>query len=141
MTETRMKTVKAKKAGSCQFILCWLLSLVVPLAAGSEVEDMMRQVIAEPHNQQVEMVRVSFAPNESSVPHRHNAHVFVYMLEGEIEMQLEGGEKLRLKPGETFYEAPDDVHVVTRNTSGKEPAVFLVFFVQEAGKSNFVPIE
>lgn len=86
------------------------------------------------------MLTVSYAPGEFSAPHRHDAHTFVYVLEGEIEMQVEGGELKRLRPGDTFYENPTDVHAVSRNVSDTAPAKFLVFFIKKPGAPVSVPV-
>src|SRR5262245_36310660 len=64
------------------------------------------------------IITVEHAPGGSTVIHRHNAHAFVYVLEGSVVEQLKGGQQVTLTPGQTFYEGPDDVHVVDRNTSG-----------------------
>ena len=73
--------------------------------------------------------------------HRHNAHVFVYVLEGSVVMQLKGGEPVTLKPGQTFYEGPDDVHLVDRNASTTEPAKFLVLLIKNKGAPALVPAQ
>ena len=78
-------------------------------------------------------LEVTLAPGHSSPPHRHNAHTFVYVLEGNVEMQVEGGELQRLGPGGTFYESPDDIHSVSRNPSDTEPARILVVFIKKKG--------
>src|SRR5205807_8614846 len=73
-------------------------------------------------------------PLGSSDPiHRHNAHGFIYVLEGSIVMQVRGGKEVTLTPGQTFYEGPEDVHVVGRNASQTKPAKFVVFFVKDKG--------
>ena len=87
------------------------------------------------------MLTVEYAPGESSPIHRHNAHVFVYVLEGAVIMQVKGGKEVRLTPGQTFYESPSDVHVVSRNASATEPAKFLVFVVKDVGAPILVPGE
>ena len=71
--------------------------------------------------------------------HRHNANVFVYVLEGAIVMQVKGGKEVTLTPGQTFYEGPDDIHVVSRNASKTQPAKFVVFFVKDKGAPAVVP--
>ena len=91
-------------------------------------------------NQEMRIVTVDLAPGQSSPPHRHNAHVFVYVLEGTIEMQVEGGVLTRLEPGETFYESPDNIHVVSRNASTSEPAKFLVHMLKTVGAPASVPV-
>ena len=82
---------------------------------------------------------VEYAPGASDPVHRHDAHVFVYVLEGAVVMQVKGGQEVRLAPGQTFYESPDDVHVVGRNASTTERAKFLAFFVKDAGAPVLVP--
>ena len=77
------------------------------------------------------MVTVEYAPGASSAEHRHNAHTFVYVLEGSVTMQVKGGKEVTLGPGQTFYESPEDVHTVSKNASSTKPAKFLVFFVKE----------
>ena len=71
--------------------------------------------------------------------HRHNAYVFVYVLEGSIVMQVKGGPQLTLGPGQTFYESPEDIHVVGRNVSNTKPAKFLVFTVKDKGSPVVLP--
>ena len=85
------------------------------------------------------MVTVEYAPGGSSAEHRHNAHTFVYVLEGSIVMQVKGGKEVTLGPGQTFYEAREDVHTVSRNASATKPAKFVVFFVKEKGAPTTVP--
>src|SRR5579884_3294488 len=68
------------------------------------------------------MATVEYAPGESSASHRHNAHVFVYVLEGSVVMQVKGGKEVTLNPGDTFYESPGDIHAVSRNASQAKPA-------------------
>jgi len=87
------------------------------------------------------MITVEYAPGGSDPIHRHDAHAFIYVLEGSIVMQLKGGKQVTLKPGQTFYEGPDDVHIVGRNTSSTEPAKFLVFFVKNKGAPILTPVK
>ena len=85
------------------------------------------------------MITVEYPPGGSSAAHRHNAHTFVYVLEGTVVMQVKGGQEVTLGPGQTFYESPEDVHSVSRNASGTKPAKLLVFFVKEKGAPLTVP--
>jgi len=85
------------------------------------------------------MITVEYPPGGSDPIHRHNAHAFVYVLEGSIVMQVRGGKEVTLTPGQTFYEAPSDVHVVGRNASQTKPAKFLVFLVKDKGAPVLVP--
>jgi len=73
--------------------------------------------------------------------HRHDAHAFVYVLEGSVVMQVKGAEPVTLHPGQTFYEGPNDVHLVGRNASKTEPAKFLVVFVKNKGAPIMTPVE
>ena len=86
------------------------------------------------------MLTVEYPPGSSDPIHRHNAHAFVYVLEGSIVMQVRGGKETTLTPGQTFYEGPVDVHVVGRNASQTKPAKFLVFLVKDKGAPVQVPV-
>ena len=85
------------------------------------------------------MVIVDYPPGVSSAAHRHNAHTFVFVLEGSVVMQVEGEERVVLSPGQIFYETPEDIHVVSMNASTTEPAKILVFFVKHQGAPVTVP--
>lgn len=86
------------------------------------------------------MITVEYAPGAKSTAHRHNASVFVYVLEGHIRMQVKAGKTVTLGPGETFYESPSDIHSVSENASTTEAAKFLVFFVKDKGAPASVPV-
>ena len=79
------------------------------------------------------MLTVEMAPGQASKPHRHDANVFVYVLQGTLIMQVKGGPSVTLHPGDTYYENPGDVHTVSQNASKTEPAKFLVFIVKDKG--------
>ncbi|HYL82660.1 MAG TPA: cupin domain-containing protein [Candidatus Angelobacter sp.] len=79
------------------------------------------------------MITVEYPPGSSDPVHRHNAYGFIYVLEGSVVMQVKGGKETTLTPGQTFYEGPDDVHLVGRNASQTKPAKFLVFLVKDKG--------
>jgi quercetin dioxygenase-like cupin family protein len=85
------------------------------------------------------MIIVEYPPGSSDPIHRHNAHAFIYVLEGAIVMQVRGGKEATLTPGQTFYEGRDDVHIVGRNASQTKPAKFVVFFVKDKGAPVLVP--
>jgi quercetin dioxygenase-like cupin family protein len=87
------------------------------------------------------MITVEYPPGSSDPIHRHNAHAFVYMLEGTIVMQVRGDKEVTLTLGQTFYEGPDDVHVVGRNASQTKPAKFVVFLVKDKGAPVLVPAQ
>jgi quercetin dioxygenase-like cupin family protein len=87
------------------------------------------------------MLTVAYPPGGADPIHRHNAHAFVYVLEGSIVMQLQGGKETTLTPGQTFYEGPDDVHVIGRNASQTKPAKFVVLLVKDKGAPALVPVK
>lgn len=94
-----------------------------------------------PENQEMLILEVDLEPGQSSAPHRHTAHVFVYVLEGKVNMQVAGGEMVTLSPGETFYENPENIHTVSANASDTETAKFLVHMLRTAGTPVSVPVE
>jgi len=87
------------------------------------------------------MITVVYPPGSSDPVHRHNAHAFVYVLEGSIVMQVKGGKEITLNPGQTFYEGPNDIHAVGRNASATKPAKFVVFLVKDKGAPVLVPVK
>jgi quercetin dioxygenase-like cupin family protein len=89
---------------------------------------------------EVLMITVEYPPGSSDPIHRHNAHAFVYVLEGSIIMQVKGGKQVRLTPGQTFYEGPADVHVVGRNASRTKPAKFVVFLIKDKRAPVVTPV-
>ncbi len=104
-----------------------------PPPAASVVNLMTRELISGP-DKEVVMLTVTYPAAGASLPHRHDAQVFVYVLEGELKMQVRGSAPVTLRPGQTFYEAPDDVHVVSANTSETEPAKILVVMIKDKSK-------
>lgn len=87
------------------------------------------------------MINVEYPPGGSDPIHRHNAHAFVYVLEGSIVMQVKGGKQVTLTPGQTFYEGPDDEHLVGRNVSSTKPARFVVFLVKDKNAPVLIPVK
>jgi quercetin dioxygenase-like cupin family protein len=79
------------------------------------------------------VITVEYPPGGADPVHRHNAHGFIYVLEGSVVMQVKGGKEVTLTPGQTFYEGPDDIHTVGRNASSTKPAKFLVVLIKEKG--------
>src|SRR5262245_13800722 len=108
-------------------------------AQDAKITPLLAKELAEMPGKEASMVTVEYAPGGRSAVHRHNAHVFVYVLEGTVVMQLKGGAEVTLGPGQTFYESPEDVHTVSRNASTTERAKFLVFFVKQKGAPTTVP--
>jgi quercetin dioxygenase-like cupin family protein len=101
--------------------------------AAAAVKQLMTQELLGIAGKEVLMSTVTYPPGGSSPPHRHDAQVFVYVLAGELTMQVQGGPKVTLKPGDTFYESPTDVHSVSANASQTSPATFLVFIIKDKG--------
>jgi len=109
------------------------------LAQEAKVTQLLSKDLKESPGKEGLMINVEYPPGSSDPIHRHNAHAFVYVLEGSIVMQVRGGKQVTLTPGQTFYEGPDDVHVVGRNASQTKPAKFVVFFVKDKGAPILVP--
>ena len=120
-----------------------LLCLMTGTAMAQEpkVTPLMSKDLAEYPGKEVLMITVEHVPGGSNAIHRHNAHAFVYVLEGSVVMQLKGGEQVTLTPGQTFYEGPDDVHLVDRNASTTQPAKFLVLLIKNKGAPALVPAQ
>ena len=120
-----------------------LLCLVTSTAMAQEakVTSLMSKALAENPGKEALMITVEYPPSSVDPVHRHNAQAFVYVLEGSIVMQVRGGKEVTLTPGQTFYEGPDDVHVVGRNASATEPAKFLVVLIKDKGAPVLVPAE
>jgi len=136
-----MKTVMtdAKPILMLVFLLTSTLTITSTLVAqeASQPQETITQLtstdLAECSGKEALMYTVDFPPGFSSPVHRHNAHVSVYVLEGSVVMQVKGGKEVTLTPGQTFYEGPNDVHVVSRNASRTKPAKFLVSMVKDKG--------
>ena len=109
------------------------------LAQEAKVTELMSKDLTNLPGKEGLMITVEYPPGSADPIHRHNAHGFIYVLEGSIVMQVRGGKEVTLTPGQTFYEGPDDVHVVGRNASKTKPAKFVVFFVKDKGAPVLVP--
>jgi quercetin dioxygenase-like cupin family protein len=106
---------------------------VTPQAPQATVTPLMSKDLTELPGKEVLMITVDYPPGSIDPIHKHNARAFVYVLEGSIVMQVKGGKEVTLTPGQTFYEGPDDVHVMGRNASSTRPAKFVVFFIKDKG--------
>ena len=109
------------------------------LAQEAKVRELLSKDLTNLPGKEALMLIVEYPPGSKDPIHRHNAHAFIYVLEGSIVMQVKGGKETVLTPGQTFYEGPDDVHVVGRNASQTKPAKFVVFFVKDKGAPVLVP--
>jgi quercetin dioxygenase-like cupin family protein len=117
---------------SLPILLCEIACADGTPAAATAKQLMIKDLVGLA-GKEILMSTVTYPPGGASPPHRHDAQVFVYVLEGELIMQVQGGPKVTLKPGETFYESPTDVHAVSANASQMRPATFLVFIVKDKG--------
>lgn len=105
----------------------------------AQVTALMSKALAEHPGKEAVLITVDYPPGGASPVHRHNAHAFVYVLEGSIVMGVQGGKTVTLKPGQTFYEGPHDIHTISRNASLTEPAKFLVFLLKNSGEPVSMP--
>jgi len=117
-------------------------SLTSPVVAQQpEVAPVMSRELTDIPGKEVLMLTVEYPPGRSDPVHRLDAHGFIYVLEGSVVMQVQGGTEVTLTPGQTFYEGHDDVHVVGRNASTTSPAKFLVLLVKDQGAPTLVPVK
>ena len=107
----------------------------------TKVTSLMSRDLSDIPGKEGDMLIVEYAPGAVDPVHRHDANAFVYVLEGSVVMQVKGGEQVTLQPGQTFYEGPNDIHVVGRNASKTEPAKFLVVFIKNKGAPILTPVE
>ena len=110
-------------------------------APQAKVTSLMSKDLPESPGKEALMIMVEYPPGSSDPVHRHNAHALVYVLDGSIVMQVKGGKQVTLNPGQTFYEGPDDVHVVGRNASSTKPAKFIVVLIKDKSAPVVVPAE
>ena len=106
-----------------------------------DVRSLMSKDLSDYPGKEGMMITVEYPPGGKDPVHRHNAHAFVYVLEGTVVMQVKGGKEVTLKPGETFYEGPNDIHVVGRNASTTQPAKFVVVLLKNKGAPALVPVK
>jgi quercetin dioxygenase-like cupin family protein len=108
-------------------------------AALATVRTLLSKDLADIPGRELSMITVEYPPGSTDPVHTHHAQALVYVLDGSIVMQVRGGAPITLVPGQTFYEGPDDVHIVGRNASQTAPAKFLVFVVKDKGAPILVP--
>ena len=120
------------------FLLAFLMSLALP-PQEAKVTQLFSKDMADFPGKEGVMITVEYPPGSIDPIHRHNAYSFVYVIEGTVIMQVRGGQEVTLGPGQTFYEGPNDVHVVGRNASQTKPAKFVAFFVKDKGAPVLIP--
>ena len=139
---THRRSMRGQYLGVTLLLTVSLCPLSSPLMAQEgKVTPLMSEVLTDIAGKEGLMITVEYAPGGSSPIHRHNAHAFVYVLEGSIVMQVQGGKEVTLTPGQPFHEDPHDVHVVSRNASTTAPAKFLVVLVKDKGAPVVVPVK
>jgi len=109
-------------------------------APHAKVTPLMSKDLTELPGKEAVMVLVEYPPGSQDPVHRHNAQAFVYVMEGSIVMQVKGQKEVALTPGQTFYEGPDDVHLIGRNASSTQPAKFLVLLIKDKGAPVLTPV-
>ena len=130
-----------KRILALSFLAAGALVLTHPLMAQETITPIMTHILAAASGSEVLMYTVDFPPGFSSPTHRHDAQVSVYVLEGSVVMQVKGGKEVTLGPGQSFYENPNDIHVVSRNASTSKPAKFLVFLIHKKGTPLVIPVK
>jgi quercetin dioxygenase-like cupin family protein len=110
-------------------------------AKEATVKPLLTQELPDLPGKEALMLTVEYPPGGSSAAHRHNADVFVYVLEGSVVMQVDGQQPVTLTPGQTFHEKPTDIHRTSANASKTAPAKFLVFIVKDKGKATTTPLD
>ena len=109
-------------------------------APSARVTPLMTQALADYPGKETLMLTVDYPPGAVDPVHRHDAHGFIYVLEGSIVIGVKGGKEVTLTPGQTFYEGPNDVHTVGRNASLTKPAKFLVFLLKNSDQPVLTPV-
>ncbi|NLD69764.1 MAG: cupin domain-containing protein [Limnobacter sp.] len=104
------------------------------------VSERLSKPLADIPGKEVLVLTVEYPPGGGDPIHRHDAHGFIYVLEGEIVMGVRGGKAVTLRRGDTFYEGPDDIHTVGRNASKTERARFLAVLVKNTGAGALIPL-
>ena len=120
------------------FLIAGPLVITSPLMAQETITPLISKGLAGVSGKDVLMYTVDFPAGYSSPVHRHNAQLFLYVLEGSIVTQVKGGKEITLTPGQIYFEDPNDIHTVSRNASSTQPAKFLVFMVKKKGAPPLV---
>ena len=127
------------KSSRFLFVSAFLISGAL-IAQDAQVTPILSKDLADFPGKEGLMITVVYPPGASDPIHRHNAHAFVYVLEGSVVMQVKGGKEVTLTPGQTFYEGPNDIHTVGRNASNTKPAKFIVFLVKDKEAPVLLPV-
>ncbi len=151
LQEFRERGAVPQQAIHTRFIRFWRVAPMMLLSLGlffkastlmaeeAKVTPLLSKVMKDISGKEGLLITVEYPPGSADPIHRHKAHAFVYVLEGSVVMQVKGGKQVTLTPGQTFYEGPNDLHIVGRNASTTKPAKFVVFLVKENGAPVLVP--
>ena len=124
------------------YLVCSLFLVCGPLMAqDAKVTSLMLKPLPDIPGKELLMITVEYPPGSHDPVHRHNAHAFIYVLEGSIVMGVNGEKPVTLTAGQTFYEGPNDIHTVGRNASKTTPAKFLVFLLKDKGSPVLIPVK
>jgi quercetin dioxygenase-like cupin family protein len=127
--------------GGVAWLLAMRLSSNEPSPQNAAVTPLLAMGLSHDESKELSMIKVDYAPGESTPAHTHHAQALLYVLEGSIVMQVRGGPSVTLSAGQTWYEGPDDVHVVSRNASDSMPAKYVVFLVKDKGAPLLTPVK
>ena len=140
-TPARGSGLRQQFMASAKRILMLTFLIASTLMAEETITPIMSHDLAGASGKEVLMYTVDFPPGFSSPVHRHDAQVSLYVLEGSVVMQVKGGKEITLGPGQSFYENPDDIHIVSRNASSSKPAKFLVFLIKKKDAPLVIPVK
>jgi len=130
-----------KRVFVLSLLITGTLVMTNPLSAQETITPIATHALAADSSKEILMYTVDFPAGFSSPIHRHDAQVSVYVLEGTVVMQVKGGKELTLGPGQSFYEDPSDIHVISRNASTSKPAKFLVFLIHQKDAPLVIPVK
>jgi quercetin dioxygenase-like cupin family protein len=134
-----MKTIVSLAAAL--MLSCLMATQPAVAAPEASVTSLRSEPLPEYPGKDVQMIVVDYPPGAIDPVHRHDAHAFVYVLEGSIVMAVKGGKEVTLKAGDTFHEGPNDIHTVGRNASSTQPARFVVFLIKNKGAPILIPVK
>jgi quercetin dioxygenase-like cupin family protein len=132
------KPIRLGILASCALLTCWLTGAV---SAADKVQPLLTQDLPDIPGKEAVVLTVTYLPGGASMPHRHDADVFVYVLEGSVVMQVDGQPAVTLKVGQTFHEGPGDVHRQSANASATVPAKIVVFMIKDKNKPATRPAD
>lgn len=132
-------TFKISAAALAAIFVC--VASASAIAQEPKVTPVLRKQLADIPGKDLLVLTVEYAPGAADSPHRHNADALVYVLEGSVIEQVKGGKPDTLTAGQTFYERPQDIHIVGRNASTTQPAKLLAILVKKRGAPPLVPVK